>query len=69
MFDYFILLSLGFLSQDNHLPRDRRDYKSYYSMIDPTAIVLIQIYVKSERGLSWPADWSDRATPTTRLAQ
>ena len=51
MFDYFIL-SLGFHFQDNYLPRDRKDYKSYHSMTDPIAIVLIQIYVKSERGLS-----------------
>ena len=53
MFDYFILFCpWGFRSQDNYLPRDRKDYKSYHSMIDPTAIVLIQIYAKSERGLS-----------------
>ena len=34
-------LSLGFRSQDNYFPRDRKDYKSFHSMIDPTAIVLI----------------------------
>ena len=34
-------LSLGFRSQDNYFPRDRKDYESFLSMIDPTAIVLI----------------------------
>ena len=40
--DNFIL-SLGFRSQDNYLPRDRKGYESFHSMIDPTAIILILI--------------------------
>ena len=28
-------LSLGFCSQDNYFPRDRKDYESFHSMIDP----------------------------------
>ena len=38
--DNFIL-SLGFRSQDNYLPRDRKGYESFHSMTEPTAIVPI----------------------------
>ena len=45
--DYFIL-SLGFRSQDNYLPRDRKGYESYNRMIDPISVVLVQISVKPD---------------------
>ena len=35
-----LVLSLGFHSQDNYSPRDRKEYRSFLSMIDPTAIAL-----------------------------
>ena len=41
MVDSFnLILSLGFHSQDNYLPRDRKENKSFLSMIDPSAIAL-----------------------------
>ena len=46
--DNFIL-SLGFRSQDNYLPRDRKSYKSFHSMINPTAIVLIWIFTQIQK--------------------
>ena len=41
-----LILSLGFHSQDNYLPRNRKGYESYHNMIDPTAIVLIWIFTQ-----------------------
>ena len=35
-----LILSLDFHSQDNYSPRDRKEYRSFLSMIDPTAIAL-----------------------------
>ena len=46
--DNFIL-SLGFCSQDNYLPRNRKGYKSFHSMIDPTVIVLIWIFTQTQK--------------------
>ena len=43
------ILSLGFHSQDNYLPKDRKDYKSFHSMIDPTVIVLIWIFTQIQK--------------------
>ena len=34
---YFVT---GFHSQDNYSPRDRKEYRFFLSMIDPTAIAL-----------------------------
>ena len=46
--DNFIL-SLGFCSQNNYLPRDRKGYESFPSMIDPTAIILIWIFTQIQK--------------------
>ena len=46
--DNFIL-SLGFRCQDNCLPRNRKGYKSFPSMIDPTAIFLIWIFTQVQK--------------------
>ena len=46
--DNFIL-SLGFPSQDNYLPRNRNGYKSFHSMSDPTVIVLIWIFIQIQK--------------------
>ena len=35
-----LILSLGFPFQDNYSLRDTKEYKSFLSMIDPTAIPL-----------------------------
>ena len=35
-----LVLSLGFHSQDNYSPRDRKEYRSFLSMIDPIDIAL-----------------------------
>ena len=43
--DNFIL-SLGFHSQDNYLPWDRKGYESFHSMINPTPIILIWIFTQ-----------------------
>ena len=45
MIDGYIVL-LGFNSQDNYSSRDRKGYGSFLSMIDSTAIALIQILSK-----------------------
>ena len=54
--DNFIL-SLGFPSKDNYLPRVRKGYKSFHSMSDPTAIILIWIFTQIQK----------RADMTSRL--
>ena len=46
--DNFIL-SLGFRSQDNYLPRDRKGLESFHSMIDPTAIIIIWIFAQIQK--------------------
>ena len=48
---------MGFRSQDNYLPRDRKGYKYFHSMIDPTTIVLIWIFPQIQK----------RADMTSRL--
>ena len=35
-----LILSLGFHSQDNYSLRDRKEYRSFLSMIDPTVTAL-----------------------------
>ena len=43
----------GFHSQDNYSPRDRKEYSSFLSMIEPTAIALkFRFFQKTERGLT-----------------
>ena len=32
-----LILCLGFHSQDNYSPSDKKEYRSFLSMIDPTA--------------------------------
>ena len=54
--DNFIL-SLGFCSQDNYLPRNKERYESFHNMIDPTTIILIWIFTQTQK----------RADMTSRL--
>ena len=61
---------LGFHSQGNYSSGEKKGYESFLTMIDPTAITLsFRFQQKSERGLTWPSNWSDQAFPTNRLVQ
>ena len=42
----FKFLSLGFHFHDSYSPKGRKGYKSFLTMIDPIAIILIQIFAK-----------------------
>ena len=54
--DNFIL-SLGFCSQDIYLPRNRKGYESFHSMIDSTAIVLNWIFTQIQKRADMTSQW------------
>ena len=65
-------LSLGFRSQDNYFPGTERTTSlstAWLTQQPSSSFRLKKKKKKSKIVLSWPADWSDRASPTARLAQ